>query len=90
MNSYPWIRKKIKTQNDAKRFFRFLWQDMNLIFHPDDSFRNFDNLSDEEADLLDQRMDECFELFGDEIYDVVLGEGCKFGVYSEDDEKHCI
>ena len=58
----------ITTEKEVKGYFRLLWKDLGLSFHPDDPFelciddngeRVFD---DESASILDARMDECFEV----------------------------
>lgn len=74
----------ITTQQEVKGFFRLLWKDLQLNFHPDDTFdlyidtatkeRVFD---DEAATILDTRMDECFEVCEKEdvdIYSIGLDE----------------
>ncbi len=74
----------------ARGYFRLLWLDLGLTFHPDDSFAGYaDNngepLFDEEAaKLLDSRMEECFDVLGeDELYNVMIDEGVKLNVVPE-------
>ena len=58
----------ITTEKEVKGYFRLLWKDLGLSFHPDDPFELFidDNgervFDDEAAAILDTRMDECFEV----------------------------
>ncbi len=58
----------ITTEKEVKGYFRLLWKDLGLSFHPDDPFELFidDNgervFDDEAAAILDARMDECFEV----------------------------
>jgi len=69
--------KKINSREDAVRFFDYLIKVENANFHPDDDFCNYVSLgtneksfSPEKCALLNQRMDECFTVLGDKIYDV--------------------
>ena len=74
----------ITTEKEVKGYFRLLWKDLGLSFHPDDSFdlyidantgeRVFD---DEAASILDTRMDECFEVCEKanvDIYEIGMDE----------------
>lgn len=71
---------EIKTKTDVKKFFEYLVNDLRVNFHPDDSFRDIVEyktygrfFDDEAADYLDKKMDACFFLVGEEIYNI----GCE-------------
>ena len=73
----------ITTEKEVKGYFRLLWKDLGLSFHPDDPFELFidDNgervFDDEAATILDARMDECFEVCEKanvDIYSICLDE----------------
>ena len=84
----------ITSLQEVKGFFRLLWKDLQLNFHPDDSFdlyidtatgnRVFDN---EAATILNTRMDECFEVCEKadvDIYEIGMDEQYGFlGLSSE-------
>lgn len=67
----------INDTNDVKIFFQFLYDEYDLIFHPDDSFHEYiDNtgalvFSEEQADYLDSVMQKCFDVCGDRIYEIM-------------------
>ena len=62
----------IKTAAQAKAFFRLLWFDLGLDFNPDDDFAGYGVFDDENVDLLNRRMDECFDVLGGGVYDVAV------------------
>ncbi len=73
----------ITTEKEVKGYFRLLWKDLGLSFHPDDPFELFidDNgervFDDVTASILDARMDECFEVCEKanvDIYSICLDE----------------
>ncbi|MBR0036287.1 MAG: hypothetical protein IJP70_01460 [Bacteroidales bacterium] len=68
----PVCSKPIKTTNDVKAFFRFIWFGLHLDFTPDDDFQAFGLFSDKAAALLNARMDEAFALQKDKVYDLVI------------------
>lgn len=62
----------IANKQDAKRFFRYLWKEQNINFTADDDFTTFGHFTEEAASLLNTRMDECFERFHEQTYDLLL------------------
>ena len=74
----------ITTEKEVKGYFRLLWKDLGLSFHPDDPFELFIDANtgervfdDEAAAILDARMDECFEVCEKanvDIYSICLDE----------------
>ncbi len=78
----------ITTEKEARGYFRLLWKEFGLIFHPDDPFELYldyntgEHIFDEEAaNILNARMDECFELLNDDIYAIAMDEGRYLGIY---------
>lgn len=71
--------KKITINNieDVKSFFQFLYDEYDLIYHPDDSFHEYiDNtsalvFSEDQAEYLDSVMQKCFDVCGIKIYEVM-------------------
>lgn len=67
----------INNTNDVRNFFQFLYDEYDLIFHPDDSFHEYiDNngfqmFSSEQADHLDALIQKCFDICGDKIYETL-------------------
>ena len=67
----------INNTNDVKNFFQFLYDEYNLIFHPDDSFHEYIDssgaqlFSTEQADYLDSIMQKCFDICGLKIYEIM-------------------
>jgi len=64
---------------DVVRFFQFLYDEFDLAFHPDDAFIDYvdghGNLTftEEEALVLDEKMEECFflcEKAGLDLYEI--------------------
>lgn len=72
VHSTPKFQEVIKTSAQAKDFFRLLWFDLGLDFNPDDDFEGYGVFDQAAADMLNQRMDECFEVLGAGIYDVAI------------------
>lgn len=68
----PQCSQPIHNKQEAKSFFRFLWKEMNINFSADDDFSTFGLFSDETAKLLNTRMDECFDLFHEQTYDLLI------------------
>ena len=73
------IYKPITTRRQAFAFFRYLVFVEGLNFHIDDSFENMVNyktgkrtFTDAKAKVLNNRMDEVFELLGEESYDIAM------------------
>ena len=73
------IYKPITTRRQAFAFFRYLVYVEGLNFHIDDSFENMVNyktgkrtFTDAKAKVLNSRMDEVFELLGEESYDIAM------------------
>lgn len=64
--------KPIHNKQEAKAFFRFLWYDLKVNFSADDDFTTFGHFSEEAATLLNARMDECFALFHEQTYDLLI------------------
>jgi len=62
----------IHNKQEAKAFFRYLWYELNVNFTADDDFTTFGHFSDEAATQLNARMDECFELFHEQTYDLLI------------------
>ena len=62
----------IHNKQQAKDFFRFLWKDMNINFTADDDFTTFGLFSDEAAQQMNARLDECFSLFHEQTYDLLI------------------
>lgn len=67
---------------EVKDFFRHLVFDLDLNFHPDDDFKDYINyetkersMDDEQAELYNRLMEECFEVCGDD--DTVYELGCE-------------
>lgn len=68
----PQCANPITNKQEAKAFFRYLWAGLNLNFTADDDFLTFGLFSDEAATLLNTRMDECFSLFHEQTYDLLI------------------
>lgn len=68
----PEYKLPIKNSADARRFFHLLWFDLGLDFNPDDDFEGYGVFDEEAAQMLNQRMDEAFEILGSGIHDVAL------------------
>ena len=68
----PQCAQPIRDKQMAKAFFRFLWHDMKLNFTADDDFTTFGLFTDEAAELLNQRMNECFGRFHEQTYDMLI------------------
>ncbi|MBE6333170.1 MAG: hypothetical protein E7070_12910 [Bacteroidales bacterium] len=68
----PQCASPIKNKQQAKAFMRYLWQDLKLNFTADDDFSTFGLFTADAADLLNQRMNECFELFHEQTYDLLI------------------
>ncbi len=76
------ITKKITSLSDVKSFARYLYEEAKVVFHPDDSFEDYINIdthnrsfSKSEAAILNQRMEECFnvcEKENEDIYEVMM------------------
>ena len=73
--------KEIKTISDVQDFFCYLTLEEKVNFHPDDSFSDYVNeydgarFSDEEVQILDNRMKECFDVCereAEDIYDIAF------------------
>lgn len=64
--------QRICNKQQAKAFFRFLWTDLHINFTADDDFLTFGLFTDEAAELLNSRMEDCFGLFGPQTYDLLL------------------
>ena len=62
----------ISNKQEAKAFFRYLWTDRGINFSADDDFTTFGLFSDEAAQQLNARMDECFALFHEQTYDLLI------------------
>ena len=62
----------IHNKQEAKAFFRFLWKDLNINFSADDDFTTFGLFTDEAAKQMNARLDECFELFHEQTYDLLI------------------
>ena len=62
----------ISNKQQAKAFFRYLWSDLKVNFTADDDFSTFGLFTDEAAALLNDRMDDCFKLFGPQTYDLLI------------------
>lgn len=62
----------IRDKQAAKAFFRFLWHDLKLNFTADDDFSTFGLFTADAADLLNQRMNECFDRFHEQTYDLLI------------------
>ena len=69
VTSSEYWKTPITIQQEVKGFFRLLWKDLQLNFHPDDPFELFIDTAtndrvfdDEAATILNTRMDECFEV----------------------------
>lgn len=62
------ITDKITTIQDVKSFADYLYKEKSVAFHPDEDFSDYiDNtgnscFTDKEAQLLNQRMNECFNI----------------------------
>lgn len=55
--------------DDAKAFFRYLYKERKVAFHPDDCFDSYINretgaktFTSEECERFDRSMDECFSV----------------------------
>lgn len=68
---------ELNTIEDVKAFFTSLYQEYRLIWHPDDPFYEYVGedeqplLTNEEADYLQAKMEEAFEIcetFNEDIY----------------------
>lgn len=91
----------ICTIADVREFFRFITDDMGLVWHPDDSFTEewiYDEDGDsqisswEEATKLDSLMLDCFrvcEKYNEDIYKISFEEIDKYlsGIYIDEDLK---
>lgn len=74
---------KIKTVEDVMVFFRYLVNELNLSFHPDDDFKDYVRFGsgerffdDEWADRYNVSMGKCFMVCrdsGEDIYQIGLG-----------------
>lgn len=65
------IEGEIDKPEDVCRFFKWLYERKQLSFHPDDSFFDYINFdtkerlfTDNEADALNDVMEQCFEVCG--------------------------
>lgn len=72
VHATPQYKNTIKTPAQAKEFFRLLWFDLQLDFNPDDDFGGYGVFDDEAVEMLNQRMDEAFEVLGAGIYEVAI------------------
>jgi hypothetical protein len=72
----------IKSISDVEQFFKHLTLTENLAFHPDDDFKDYVTNSNEpfyttqKAELLNNLMNDCFEVCESEkvdVYGVALG-----------------
>ena len=70
---------EISSIEDVKSFFQSLYDKHDLAFHPDDSFHDYVNekgerlFEDEEAEVYDKVMEDCFTLCereGVDIYEI--------------------
>lgn len=74
------IKKKITTKDEAKQFCAYVYCELDLNYHPDDDFADYvkntgEPVFDKEtADILNQRIEECHEILGEEIYDICFEE----------------
>ena len=71
----------ITTVEEVKDFFRHIFFDLDINFHPDDDFKDYidsttgeRSMDDEQAELYNRLMDEAFEVCDDE--DRVYELGC--------------
>ena len=80
----------IRNIDDVRAFFRMLLFEEHLNFHPDDDFADYVKGSGDDTPLYDTQeieernelMRQCFDLLGDETYEVGLEEMNRFS------EKH--
>ena len=68
----PLCTQTIHNKQEAKAFFRFLWHDLQVNFTADDDFTTFGHFTDEAAAMLNARMDDCFSLFHEQTYDLLI------------------
>lgn len=68
----PQCANPIHNKQEAKAFFRYLWKEQNINFSADDDFTTFGLFTDEAAEMLNSRMDECFSLFHEQTYDLLI------------------
>ena len=78
--AYDLIKETIKKPKDVSRFFRWLYEQKHLSFHPDDDFKDYvcygtlkRSFTDREASALNSVMDECWSVCEDadvNIYDL--------------------
>lgn len=71
------INHTITSLSEVESFARFLYEDVKVAFHPDESFENYVTLgsrnhtfSQLEANILDLRMDEAFDVCEKENVDI--------------------
>ena len=68
----------ITAVEDVKDFFHYIVYGLDINFHPDDDFKDYVSyetgertMDDEQAELYNRLMDECFEVFdGDQVYEI--------------------
>lgn len=76
------IYSPIKSLADVKAFTLYLYNEKQVAFHPDDPFEDYINMDDhersfssEEAQTLNSRIEECFDICHKEnvdIYDFMM------------------
>ena len=68
----PLCQQTIHNKQEAKAFLRFVWSELGINFTADDDFSTFGHFTPEAATLLNNRMDDCFNLFHQQTYDLLL------------------
>lgn len=78
MNILDIHKKQFTTREECNDFLKSVIYDYKCNTHPDDSFVDIVDLntnelvfSKEDAEILDARMQDCFDIIGDDTYDVL-------------------
>ena len=77
-----WTSNKISTVEDVNKFMKFIYEDLELNFHPDDDFNDIVNyetgvksFNKKDADKFNKLVDDCFKVCENnnlDIYEIAL------------------
>lgn len=77
-----WTSNKISTVDDVNNFMKFIYEDLEVNFHPDDDFNDIVNyetgeksFNKKDADRLNKLVDDCFKVCEKnnlDIYEIAL------------------
>ena len=77
-----WTSNKISTVEDVNKFIKFIYEDLEVNFHPDDDFNDIVNyetgeksFNKKDADRLNKLVDDCFKVCEKnnlDIYEIAL------------------